>query len=65
MSLYGIQKEDSVAILKLKLNYAVSALQSIKRYRKYPKMVAAETLKIISEIGKEKDNERIFKRLGA
>ena len=51
--------------LKLKLNYAVAALKGIKRYRKYPQMVAAETLKIISEIGKEKDNERIFKRLGS
>lgn len=65
MSLYSLPKEDSVEILKLKLNYAVSALEGIKRYRKHPKMVAAMTLKLISEIGKEKQNERIFNRLGS
>lgn len=61
MPLHSVSKEDSVEVLRLKLNYAVSALEGIKRYRKYPKMVAATTLKLISEIGKEKQNERIFK----
>lgn len=63
MPLHCVSKEDSVETLTLKLNYAVAALKGIKRYRKYPRMVAAETLKLISEIGKEKQNERIFKRL--
>lgn len=63
MPLHSVSKEDSIETLKLKLNYAVSALEGIKRYRKHPKMVAAMTLKLISEIGKEKQNEKIFKGL--